>query len=623
MNPPLFMVLTACLLVISLADHRAGIGVHELVPSSTPAAYSAAARRTDTVLAAPGLLSAMRPQVSWLTRLRQPALDYHGLDSCESQPTAAWLASNARTDGILEAKAAAAAAAAPVVVARLDYHDLASCEAPHRKAPSAILMATAECALNDQMCAPGDPGRDAFVAGWVLRVDAHPLRLPRSEADDTILAAIDERLAAVAAARASAHGLGFDPLSEPQFVAIAAAPAPGAAFEAFLARDENIHGPDHTREISHRIRPGETISEVLDQAGIMPGEVSRWVSAANEVYDLDRIYAGQALSMSVDVASSTLQELALEIDRRNVLVAQRGDGDGVVVKREKIPYLVSQRVVESKISSSLYMAAVSEGIPDRVVSAMAEILGWEIDFARDIRPGASFRLVYEELRRADGRGTTAGRVLALEVENRGNRHEGFFFPSATGNGGGYYNRKGEALGGYFLRYPVEFTRISSRFSERRFHPVLKRNKPHYGVDFAAPTGTPVKAIAGGKIIKAGWHGGNGRFVKLQHDSVYESGYAHLSRIAEGVEPGSFVRQGQIIGYVGSTGLATGPHLHMALYRRGKYIDPLSAELPRAEPLTGSALASFHRAVDEIERSFARAAGNDGRLAGVTSNARPD
>ena len=168
----------------------------------------------------------------------------------------------------------------------------------------------------------------------------------------------------------------------------------------------------------------------------------------------------------------------------------------------------------------------------------------------------------------------------------------------------YYNRKGEGLGRQFLRYPVSFARISSHFSTARYHPVLKRKMPHYGVDFAAPTGTPVKAAADGVVSIAGWHGGNGRFVKMRHDAQYESGYAHLSRIASGVRPGARVKQGQVIGYVGSTGLATGPHLHFAMYKGGKYVDPLQASLPRTVPLTASALAGFKAQLRRVEQVYA-------------------
>ena len=262
------------------------------------------------------------------------------------------------------------------------------------------------------------------------------------------------------------------------------------------------------------------------------------------------------------------------------------------------------RAAGGTIEHSLYLSAVAQGIPDKIISEIAEILGWEVNFGA-LYEGATFRVVYEELSRPDTGESTAGRVLAVEVENRGRRYEGFYFATPDGSSG-YYNRRGEALGRSFLRYPVAYSRISSQFSKGRFHPVLKRRVPHYGVDFAAPPGTPVRAVADGKVEKAGWYGGNGRFVKIRHDRLYETGYAHLSRIARGVRAGAHVKKGQVIGYVGSTGLATGPHLHFALYRAGKYIDPLKANLPRPRPLSGNALAGFRITVNMMERTYAKA-----------------
>jgi len=463
---------------------------------------------------------------------------------------------------------------------------------------------------------------DAFTAGWLLQ---SPSAYEDDEDGDFLADSCSQRgdHAAEHAAERNCTGsrceeLGFDPLAAPQFTAGATHDRsnPSAAFHAFLSSQGDAqHTVPFTREISHRIERGETVSHVLDSAGIMPDEVGRWVSAANAVYNLNHVYAGQALSLSVDMRSSTLAELALEIDRRNMLVAKR-EGNSVIVRRERIPYKTTLRVVESEIRSSLYMAAMAQGIPEQVISDMAEILGWRIDFAHDIRPGAKFRVVYEELTREGATGSLPGRVLAVEVNNRGKRDEGFYFTPTEDQAGAYYDRDGEALGRYFLRYPVEFSRISSRFSDRRFHPVLKNPRPHYGVDFAAPTGTPVKALAAGKVLKAAWIGGNGRFVKIAHDGVYESGYAHLSRIADGIVPGARVEKGQIIGYVGQTGLATGPHLHLALYRNGQYIDPLTAELPRAQPLDTTQLAMFRATVEAIDRAYARADGGNDRLASI-------
>jgi murein DD-endopeptidase MepM/ murein hydrolase activator NlpD len=578
-SPAAVMAAASCALLLGSSHYRVG-GYFE--GGGEPRAIRfVKAPPTPQVLAAPTLLVGLKPSVSWLRRASQSGeIDYHEVASCEGP--------RLRSDSGKRSRPNAA----------VDYHEIGSCEADPARVGEGIV---AEVEL-PEVCHEED---DAFTAGWILT--------PFAETSD------ESALSSTVPPRRLVHELvGFDPLA-----ALGAESSPvaaeqrGGAFAAFLARQEDnaTSGDSALREVNLRIRPGETVSQLLDSAGIMPAEVGRWLKAADAVYDMNRVYAGQALSFTLDTRSSQIEHLALEIDDREILIGKR-EQDRFVVKREKIPYTVRQRTVEGPIASSLYMAATSRGVPDRVISEMAEILGWELDFSRGVHAGATFRVVYEELVRLDGTGTAAGRVLAVEVANPGTRYEGFYFALTDDAPGGYYRRDGEALGRYFLRYPVEFSRISSTFSERRFHPVLKRNRPHYGVDFAAPTGTPIRAIGSGKITRAGWHGGNGRFVKIRHDDTYESGYAHLSRIAPGIKAGTFVRKGQVIGYVGATGLATGPHLHFALYRNTGYVDPLSADLPRAKPLAGSELAQFRATVQEIDRAYARARGQDDRLASI-------
>jgi len=359
--------------------------------------------------------------------------------------------------------------------------------------------------------------------------------------------------------------------------------------------------PTEAREVVRRIRRGETMGTVLGLAGVSAGEIHEWVRATRRVYNLNRIYVGQALTFSFDRVSGSLRTLALEIDPRTRLVARRQD-DGVVAGEEPIPHARRLRIVGAEISGNLYTTAAALDVPDKVISDMAEILGWELDLGSALRPGASFRVVYEELVRVDTGAATPARVLAVELTNQGEHYSGYHFTGADGSQRGYYDRKGEALGRAFMRYPVKYSRISSSFSRSRFHPVLRRRRPHYGVDFAARRGTPVEAVADGRVLRAGWFGGYGRFVKLRHDTVYGSGYAHLSRIAPGLRPGVAVKKGQIIGYVGSTGLATGAHLHFEMYSNGRYIDPLAANLPRGRALAGNSMATFQKAVGLIDQA---------------------
>ena len=363
-------------------------------------------------------------------------------------------------------------------------------------------------------------------------------------------------------------------------------------------------------ELSHRIQPGETISAILEWAGVGPGQADEWVRATSEVYDVDRIHIGQELSLVIDTRSSDLHHLALEIDPMSLLVAKR-EASRVITRPQPIRHYRRMRVSSGTINSSLYEAALGEGIPEKIILELANILSGELDLARDLHPGASFRVAYEELTRGDGTTSIPGRVAAAEITNRGRSYQAYSFAMPDGSRSGYYNGQGKALGRNFARYPVTFSRISSGFSKGRFHPTLKRRVPHYGVDLAAPRGAPVKAIADGTVRKAGWYGKNGRLVKIRHGTVYESGYAHLSRIAGGIKPGVTVRQGQVVGYVGSTGRATGPHLHFSMSRNGTYIDPLKARNWQAPPLSGPALATFRATVANIERACAQSGGREG------------
>jgi murein DD-endopeptidase MepM/ murein hydrolase activator NlpD len=399
------------------------------------------------------------------------------------------------------------------------------------------------------------------------------------------------------------HPRPFDPLREPALTgAKDKQQSVAERLEALIAADE-MHTVRVVREVAHEVKRGETLSTVLTRNGCGKRDVDKWIAAVRAQHDPNRIYAGQTIKLLLDMPEQTLRRITIEVGRSDTLTIE-DNGIELVTHRKRAPLESTVRVVEGEIRTSLYDVAVSKGVPDRVISDAAEVLGWEINLGRDLQPGARFRLAYEQTMRLDTREATAGRLLAIELLNTGKRYEGFYYTTSDGKISGYYNRKGEGLGRAFLRYPVAFSRISSKFSTARFHPVLKKTKPHYGVDFAAPTGTPVKAVADGTITMAGWHGGNGRFVKIRHDKQYESGYAHLSRIASDMRPGARVKQGQVIGYVGATGLATGPHLHFAMYSHGKYVDPLQASLPRTMPLPPSAAASFKAQLSRVEAAYA-------------------
>jgi murein DD-endopeptidase MepM/ murein hydrolase activator NlpD len=378
------------------------------------------------------------------------------------------------------------------------------------------------------------------------------------------------------------------------------------------------------RDIEHRFAAGETFAEVLARNGVSNTNASAWIKAASRIYALSQIRDGQVLSMRVDVASADLVSMKMDIDIATYLVARRKDG-AVVADRESVEFGRVRRVVEGVIESSFYASAARADVPDETIAEVAEVLGWDLDFEK-LQPGAKFNIQFEELRNPDGAGTIPGQLLSVRiVEPGGEKHEGIWFQQAGEKSGNYYTSKGQALGRTFLRFPVSFTRISSGFTTSRVHPILNRARPHFGVDLAAPTGTPVHAVADGKIEMAAWHGGNGRWVQIRHDDVYESGYGHLSRIANGIRPGVTVQKGQVIGYVGSTGLSTGPHLHFAMYKNEQYIDPLGVAAPRASMLSATSAIRFKDVVRKVDAAYAaaeRAGGNLVLAASASSTTAP-
>ncbi|MCP5152339.1 MAG: peptidoglycan DD-metalloendopeptidase family protein [Ectothiorhodospiraceae bacterium] len=259
---------------------------------------------------------------------------------------------------------------------------------------------------------------------------------------------------------------------------------------------------------------------------------------------------------------------------------RKGDGfDGSVVD---VPLERRLSTVAGTVESSLFEAGLSAGLTDRLVMELVEIFAWDVDFALDIRVGDSFTVVHEELLK-DGEKVRDGAVLAAEFVNRGRALRAVRYEDPSGLVR-YYTPEGESLRKAFLRTPVKFSRISSRFTLARMHPVLHRFRAHKGVDYAAPRGTPVKATGDGKVAFVGRKGGYGKTVVLQHGSAYTTLYGHLSRFARGLRQGDRVTQGDLIGYVGSTGLATGPHLHYEFRVRGVHRDPLTVKLPRSLPI---------------------------------------
>jgi murein DD-endopeptidase MepM/ murein hydrolase activator NlpD len=267
----------------------------------------------------------------------------------------------------------------------------------------------------------------------------------------------------------------------------------------------------------------------------------------------------------------------------------RADQGYDVIEEERTPERRTA-LVQGRIEHSLFLDAAKAGLSDKVIMELASIFGWDVDFALDIRMGDQFQVLYEE-EYLDGEKLGDGNILAARFINQGRLYEAVRYTDTKGNSN-YFTPEGRSMRKAFLRSPVDFRRISSRFKPERFHPVLGKKRPHRGVDYAAATGTPIKAAGDGKVIWRGTQGGYGRTVIIQHGGNITTLYAHMSRYQPGVNNGTRVKQGQVIGYVGASGLATGPHLHYEFRINGVHKNPLTVALPQAESIPASEMSAF-------------------------------
>lgn len=341
------------------------------------------------------------------------------------------------------------------------------------------------------------------------------------------------------------------------------------------------------KRYSVTIAPGDSLSSVFTTLGLTQGELHRILEASDKAA-LSRLQAGQALELAVD-ANNVVKEMTLSVDAMHSLHWVHR-GDGFLMRRLDAELDRRATTATGNITSSLFLGAKEAGLSDRLIMKMVDIFAWDIDFALDIREGDRFTVIYEELYQ-DADKVGDGNILAVEFVNRGRNIRAIRFTDGEGRTD-YYTPAGRSLRKAFLRTPVKFSRISSRFTQRRWHPVLHRFRAHRGVDYAAPTGTPVKATGDGRVSFAGLQGGYGHTVILQHGEKYTTLYAHLSRYAEGLKPNQRVAQGDVIGYVGMSGLASGPHLHYEFRVNGVHRDPLTVALPKAAPIAPKYRADF-------------------------------
>ena len=337
------------------------------------------------------------------------------------------------------------------------------------------------------------------------------------------------------------------------------------------------------------VRSGDTLSTIFKRLGLSHS-IPALLRLGTASKPLHRLHPGQILHIHQD--GQGLRHLMFRPTLSQETHYWRIPGGTYTVGHVDLPVERKRRTVSGTIDRTLFEAGNDAGLSPAMILKLAHIFGWDIDFALEIRKGDQFKLVWDE-HWIQGRHSEDGPVLAAEFINQGRTYQALRYIGKDGRAD-YYTPDGEHMRKKFLRTPVDFTRISSHFNPRRLHPILKRVRPHRGVDYAAPTGTPVYAAGDGTVIHRGWKGGYGRAIFIRHGTRYTTVYAHLSRYARGLKVGSKVTQGQIIGQVGRSGMATGPHLHYEFRIDGVHRNPVKVRFPSPHPLLYAELADFRQ-----------------------------
>jgi len=345
--------------------------------------------------------------------------------------------------------------------------------------------------------------------------------------------------------------------------------------------------PEGRDWVSVAVKPGQTLDAIFREQGLSIALLQEIVALNKDTKRLTRIRPGDVFDFRVDVNDELLQMRYALDEARYLLVRQEGGGLNTEIQQREIFSEVAE--AEGEIQSSLFLAGKQAGLSDAMVMKLANIFGWDIDFILDIRKGDRFMLVYEKLYR-DGEFLRDGNILAATFINQGERFQAIYFEE--GDVAAYFAPDGRNMRKAFLRAPLNFSYISSGFNPRRMHPVLKRIRPHNGIDYYAPRGTPVYSAGAGTVTRSAYSNANGHHVFVKHANSIETKYLHFTNRA--VKKGQKVKQGQTIGYVGSTGLATGPHLHYEFVVNGVHRNPRTVPLPKVEPLKGQLLASFQQ-----------------------------
>jgi murein DD-endopeptidase MepM/ murein hydrolase activator NlpD len=344
---------------------------------------------------------------------------------------------------------------------------------------------------------------------------------------------------------------------------------------------------------SREIKSGQNLSTILS-AWLTPQQIDQLARNTRTVFDVRKIRPGHRCIFFLTADSlPRVRFFVYEITPIEYIRYTIGDSITAVAGKKAVRRVV--RTASGVISSSLWNAFAEQKLDVELALALSEVYAWTIDFY-GLQKGDRFKVIYDELS-VDSVLIGSDRIHAALFENEGSDHYAFYFDTAGTSG--YFSETGQSLRRSFLKAPLRFSRISSRFSRSRMHPILKIRRPHYGVDYAAPRGTPVVALGDGTVKQAGFHGGYGRFISIRHNSIYTTTYAHLSGYAKGIAAGRHVSQGDVIGYVGSSGLATGPHLDFRVYKNGTPVDPMKMESPPTDPVQPGLIPRYEALVKDM------------------------
>jgi murein DD-endopeptidase MepM/ murein hydrolase activator NlpD len=348
------------------------------------------------------------------------------------------------------------------------------------------------------------------------------------------------------------------------------------------------------------VKSGETLSVILERLGIGSNTANQIYNNCKEVMDTRKIRAGQpyVVLKTADSLSTPLY-LIYENSKIQYTVFELFEPYKVYQEENEVTYV--RDTIASTITSSLWNAIVEDKGDPALAAELADIYQWTIDFF-GIQKGDEFFAIYEK-RYVEGNYIGLNSIEAALFKHGGKNYYAFYYQQDSTKKGEYFDESGQSLRREFLKAPLNYSRISSKFSNSRYHPVLKIYRPHHGVDYAAPAGTPVYSIGNGKIVEKGYQKGGGNYLKIKHNSIYTTVYMHLKGFAPGIKQGSSVSQGQLIGYVGSTGLSTGPHLDFRVYKNGTPINPLSMQSPPAEPVSKEQMPSYLEYITPIREAL--------------------